>query len=509
MIQVCDLPRVIREEQFPRKFMQEGAILFLTEDSKNEKQYFIQGTLPFDKTVKLDSYLNEVKELENRGAIDHISHIVRVAPTKLCDRESFVELISVELLANEKDKCCNHKNKSDSDAEKNSGFENYKKTDTSSASEVEDAEYREYLRKKKHIERMKRREEMRRKLEMRKRAEALGAELEERCVDICAEIKKWLAQTTFCDFLDCISKRVKGQVELERFLANMYHYFTVIAAGGRPNNNVLLAAPSGCGKTETYRALKEYFKEHIPNLPIAQIDMTSVTEEGFRGADTKDVIRCLAENPQTKGVGLIFMDEFDKKLVPSYTSGGNNVNAAVQAQLLTLIEGREIPMAGVDTNNTLFVGLGSFDVCRSKKTVVPKSLGFNASVGAVADHYDDITREDMIEIGASYEMLGRFSMLINYHKLDAQTIDSIIDENVYKIAKSIGYAVRITDEKRAQLHQNANGKFGCRLLYNEILDSTMAIYPELLKNRRRKGYYTIVLDADGKTTIEKGWNKVA
>lgn len=500
MIQVYDLPRVIRSTQFSMHYMEKGKILFLTQDAKNQQQFFVQGYLPFDNCSELDSYLKEVKDLEVRGAMDHISHIVRVHPAKPMDARSYVEMCSVESLEKP-----GHTTQAEHSS-KDDRVDDFKKDAPTRPGNLDDdpqyQKYQEYLYKKRQIERMKRREEKRR--EMRSRQFAAEMEDAEEAIDIKADIKAWLSKTSFADFLAAISKRVKGQVDLERFMANVYHYFTIIAAGGRPNNNVLLAAPSGCGKTETFRALKDYFKNQLPHLPIAQIDMSTITEAGFRGADSKEAIRCLIENSQTHGVGLIFMDEFDKKLIPSYTSAGNNVNAAVQAQLLTLIEGLEIPGCGVDTNNTLFVGLGSFDTCRSKRAVVPKSLGFNAEAKAPVDHYDDITREDMIQLGASYELLGRFSMVVNYHKLDEQTIDHIIDDNIYKIAKSVGYAVQLTDEKRAQMHQHANGKFGCRMLYNEILDGVMMMYPQLLKNRCRKWYYTIVLGADGNHVIEKG-----
>lgn len=483
MIRVYDLPRVIRREQISAKFSSKGAILFLTEDRKNEDQYFIQGMLPYAEVDALQQSIDKFMELQKRGAVDVISHIAKVYPTASLTHKECVQILAI------------------SDFMKETSDETKKRN--------EDAEYQAYLSKKRHIEYMKRME----RREMRDRENHVADLLDDvrDRMDIRSEIKKWLANNSYNDFLHAISNRVKGQVDLERFLANVYHYFTVIAAGGVPNNNVLLAAPSGCGKTETFRALRDYFKDHLPNLPIAQVDMTGITEEGFKGENTKDVVRCLAEKEQTKGVGIIFLDEFDKKLIPSYTSSGNNVNAAVQAQLLTLIEGRELAARSeiINTANTLFVGLGSFDTCRSKRSDVPKSLGFCAGEEQPVDHYEDISREDMIQLGASYELLGRFSMIVNYHKLNAQTIDSIIDENAKNIGKSIGYSVHITDEKRAELHAQANGKFGCRLLHSAILDGVMKVYPELLKGNCRKGYYTIVLGADSQVVLEKGWNRIA
>ena len=96
--------------------------------------------------------------------------------------------------------------------------------------------------------------------------------------------------TSYKSFRGEIARRVKGQQELDKVLINVYNYFENIHKGEKTKNNILIAAPSGCGKTETFRALREYFKTAIPGLPIGQIDMTSITEEGFKGSDTKAVI---------------------------------------------------------------------------------------------------------------------------------------------------------------------------------------------------------------------------
>lgn len=45
--------------------------------------------------------------------------------------------------------------------------------------------------------------------------------------------------------------------------------------------NTIITAPSGCGKTETFRAIRDYFRKHNINLPIYQYDMIKLgaTEE--------------------------------------------------------------------------------------------------------------------------------------------------------------------------------------------------------------------------------------
>ena len=316
----------------------------------------------------------------------------------------------------------------------------------------------------------------------------------------CNIIAQWLEKTTFNEFSAEIHKRVKGQDQLDTILINIYNYLENMARGHFHSNNIIIAAPSGCGKTETYRALKAYFAKELSQLPIAQVDMTSITEEGFKGRDTKAVIEPLMVDADLGGMGIIFLDEFDKRLIPSYDSGGGNVNRAVQSQLLTTIEGTNFPDCDIDTNLTMFIGLGAFDVCREKKSKVEKHIGFGAESEGGADHYEDITRADMIELGASYELLGRFGTVVNYHKLSDTVINEIIDGMVKDIGNSISMKVNITDGFRELLHSSANGKYGCRLIKSQLNDAAMTAYLHIQKNAVDKTANT--LEITGPATFQ-------
>lgn len=307
---------------------------------------------------------------------------------------------------------------------------------------------------------------------------------------IAYEIRDWMEENSFNSFLKAVTSRVKGQVEVDMVVANVYNYLRCVSMGQKHNNNMLLAAPSGCGKTETFRAIKDYFAEKLPDLPVYQLDITSVTEEGFKGRDTGSIVQPLMEKPQTNGVGIVFMDEFDKKLLPSYTAGGNDVNAAVQAQILTLIEGRiesaqqNVGSVKIDTGNTLFIGLGAFNPCRKKKLEARQAIGFGQQTEEIAKYYDNITREDMVELGGSYELIGRFSSIINYYELSYEAVDEIINMQVEKVSKGYGYQIEIGSKMREYLHENANGKYGCRILESLLREKSMAGYLEILKGNK-------------------------
>ena len=317
-------------------------------------------------------------------------------------------------------------------------------------------------------------------------------------------IEMWLTTTNYKSFRDEIAKRVKGQQELDKVLINVYNYFENIYRGEKNKNNILIAAPSGCGKTETYRALRDYFKSAIPRLPIGQIDMTSITEEGFKGSDTKAVISPLLENNETGGIGIIFMDEFDKKIVPSYSGRGSNVNAAVQAQLLATIEGREYQEEGINTENTLFIGLGAFDECRKKKGIEIKHIGFGQENEKGEDHYSPITREDIINLGGSYELLGRFGTIVNYNKLPQNIIDEIIDDCTLDLMMSTNLDIVITDDFRERIREKANTEFGCRIIRGILTDAVMNAYIDIKNNESECKVDTVFInDIDDYLVLEK------
>ena len=319
-------------------------------------------------------------------------------------------------------------------------------------------------------------------------------------------IKIFLQNNSFAQMLYFMQARVKGQPELPKILAGVYRYLQCIAENKQVHNNILLAAPSGCGKTETFRALRDFFRVYLPDFPVLQVDVTSITEEGFKGPDTVEIVRGLFETTDPTGIGIVFMDEFDKKLSPSFTSGGNNVNAAVQAQILTLLEGRTVTLQNqmIDTGNTLFIGLGSFDACRQKRETKRGGLGFGATAQSEQeDHYHPISRAEMIKLGASYELLGRFQIIANYYRLSQKMVNEIIDRRLEELSDSIGYRVEVTDDLRDQLWEQANGKYGCRMLENTLVDQAMSILPTLLVEETSAKNAVVVLDKNGQSRVGK------
>lgn len=305
---------------------------------------------------------------------------------------------------------------------------------------------------------------------------------------LISECIVYLRNNTFSDFVTEISQSVIGQDNLELLLAGIYNYISGIAKNGHPAKiNTLLTAPSGCGKTETYRAIKSYFKDKIPTLVVELIDVSRITPEGFKGSDINTIIASLLSN-DTRGYGIIFMDELDKRVMPQMDNNNGNISSDVQGQLFTMLEGTTLKfkvgatLTEIDTGLTMFIGCGSFNSIREKKKARSNKRNIGFSQQAVLyDIYDDIKREDMIDAGCIYEMLGRFSLIVNYHKLGQSAILKIIEKARANVSTALNLNIKLSTEYIDKLITVANGDFGCRLIYSCIYETALRAYVKSLK----------------------------
>jgi len=314
-------------------------------------------------------------------------------------------------------------------------------------------------------------------------------------------VGEWLQHVSLSEFITEIEKRVIGQENLKKVCYNVYHYLELVAAGSEKNLPFLLAAPSGCGKSETYRAMKEYFKTNMFFLPVEFVDCSALTEAGFKGNDPSSVVGGLLERSNSNGIGIVFLDEIDKKVIPSFTTGGTNVNAAVQHGLLTIMEGCPVRSKSgskvIDTNNTLFIAMGAFDFLRTEKDD-DKTISFGEKKEK-REHYDDITREELLEAGALNEFVGRLSSVVNYHKLTKEAVRNIIDLNISEMEKEFHISIRADKNVYEALYELANGKFGCRTIKNILRDRVQALDMETKLSGRNQGSLEIILNEKGDT----------
>lgn len=308
------------------------------------------------------------------------------------------------------------------------------------------------------------------------------------------QIQEWLEGNPYQELLEYMRSRVMGQENIAVVVANVYNYLKNVsipdAGMEMPThgncNNMILAAPSGSGKTETYRAFKDYFKKRIPALRLTISDVSNLTATGYRGAEPSSIVEPFL-GCGLEPIGIVFMDEFDKICTPSYNANHGDVHLEVQHNLLTLVEGSrvETKQGYVNTNKLLFIGMGSFDQFRKKRENDSKEpIGFGA-VGSdeimEAEHAAPITREDMISAGGCYELIGRFSCIENYHPLDQETILNIIKKACEDIADQFHCDINLEEEAMAELFESANSKFGCRLIESKIREVVLKAYSEAMQ----------------------------
>lgn len=308
------------------------------------------------------------------------------------------------------------------------------------------------------------------------------------------QIYDWIITEPYRDLLSYVQSRVMGQEEIASVVANVYNYLRRTVGVSKQkkelfmtrnnNNNMLLCAPSGSGKTETYRALKDYFADNIPLLIVDIVDVSNITPTGFRGAEPNSIVESFAVCG-TDAIGIVFMDEFDKICTPSYTAEHSDIHLSTQHNLLTIIEGAlvETKRGYVDTSNLLFIGAGSFDSFRKKRELENKTeIGFGKIENNGMKHSEPVKRENMITAGGSYELIGRFPYIVNYHELDRETVLRIIERDRELIGEDFDCEVILDNNVIDRLCEQANTEFGCRLIDSMLRDPVLRAYGEAMQS---------------------------
>lgn len=306
------------------------------------------------------------------------------------------------------------------------------------------------------------------------------------------QIYDWIITDPYREMLSYVQSRVMGQEDIVSVVTNIYTHLRRMIGQTlnmrmqtrSGSNNMLLCAPSGCGKTETYRAIKDYFADRIPLLAVHIVDVNSLTPAGFRGSEPSSVVAPLV-GYGSEPIAIVFMDEFDKICTPSYTADHSDMHLEVQHNILTMVEGSRVETACgvIDTKNILFIGAGSFDGFRKVRESNEKSeIGFQKDENKKSDHYAPVTRENIITAGGCYELIGRFSYIVNYHPLDKEIVLNIIDRNRELIANDFGCELILERKVLTELCEQAGSKFGCRLLDSLMRDPVLKAYGDALQS---------------------------
>ncbi len=215
-------------------------------------------------------------------------------------------------------------------------------------------------------------------------------------------------------------------------------------------SNVLLAGPSGTGKTLLVKTLAQ-----IIGVPVAIADATTLTQAGYVGDDVDTILARLLEaangDVEQAQWGIVYIDEIDK--LAKRGGGGMAVRdisgEGVQQALLKMVEGSEVrlPKSGrkreggeeivINTTNILFIVGGAFpgleELIGGRLRPERAGIGFHAasvdrSTLTTAQLMEALQPDDLQKFGLIPEFIGRFPVITFLRDLDVAALLRILTE---------------------------------------------------------------------------------
>jgi ATP-dependent Clp protease ATP-binding subunit ClpX len=263
------------------------------------------------------------------------------------------------------------------------------------------------------------------------------------------------------EIIAMLDRRVVGQIEAKRTLAvAAYNHFLSCALGELSNwhvepTSVLLVGPSGSGKSQLLKTLRECLK-----IPMVYVSCTNLTQNGYKGVNVNEILdrleNELVEDNRTQPAIVVWDEVCKTREIPF----SHPVTSGVQQDLLTYLDGTLCAKSGLlDSSRILNVACGAFvglDKLRKKQNSAPR-IGFVDSLHEAAtsepkETLEPLSTRHLIDYGFIPEFVGRFAAITELTPLDAITLRKILTEaegNPLAVKKRMfeihGVELRVTD----------------------------------------------------------------